>query len=85
MLEERDRYFSMLKATIEELVRFNQKPAIVIAHSMGNNVFLYFTEWMKLEYPNYWEKWFDSHVSALFAIAAPLLGSPSAIRCAVRP
>lgn len=35
VLEERDRYFTALKATIEELVLFNQKPAVIIAHSMG--------------------------------------------------
>lgn len=50
---------------------------------IGNNVFLYFTEWIKLQYPTTWYNWFDTHISSFFAVAAPLLGSPQTIRGAV--
>jgi len=82
-LEERDHYFSNLKTTIEEIVAFNKAPAIVIAHSMGNNVFLYFVEWIKDLYPHDWERWFDCHVSTFFAVGAPLLGAAGTVRVAL--
>lgn len=82
-LEERDHYFSNLKISIEEIVLFNKRPAIVIAHSMGNNVFLYFVEWIKSRHPNDWQRWFDCHISTFFAVGAPLLGASGTVRVAL--
>ncbi|GLE04446.1 hypothetical protein PINS_up013388 [Pythium insidiosum] len=53
---------------------------VVIAHSMGNNVFRYFLAWLQHEVGrNHWRRWIDRHVAAFFAIGAPLLGSPEAL------
>lgn len=53
---------------------------VVIAHSMGNGVFRYFLEWLKLELGrNNWQPWIDKHISAYFAVGSPLLGSSEAL------
>jgi hypothetical protein len=58
----------------------NDGGAVVIAHSMGNNVFRYFLAWLKHEVGrNHWQEWIDKHISAYFAVGAPLLGSPEAM------
>ncbi|KAF1334163.1 Phospholipid sterol acyl transferase 1, partial [Globisporangium splendens] len=57
---------------------------IVIAHSMGNGVFRYFLEWLKLELgKNHWQKWIDKHISTYFAVGSPLLGSSEALELLV--
>jgi hypothetical protein len=41
----------------------------VFAHSMGNNVFRYFVEWLKLEIaPKHYIQWLDEHIHAYFAV-----------------
>jgi hypothetical protein len=36
---------------------------------MGNNVFRYFLEWLKLEIaPKHYIKWLDEHIHAYFAV-----------------
>lgn len=53
---------------------------VVIAHSMGNNMLRYFLAWLKLEIGvNHWQEWIDKHISAYFAVGAPLLGSAEAL------
>lgn len=53
---------------------------VVIAHSMGNGMFRYFLEWLKLELGrNHWQAWIDKHISTYFAVGSPLLGSPEAL------
>lgn len=53
---------------------------VVIAHSMGNGVFRYFLEWLKLELGrNHWQAWIDKHISTYFAVGSPLLGSSEAL------
>lgn len=80
LLESRDRYFTNLRNTIESMVRRNGRPAIVIAHSLGGNVFTYFIEWIKRSLPDCWQLWFDLHISTYFSLGAPFLGAPSALR-----
>ena len=42
---------------------------MVFAHSMGNNVFRYFLEWLKLEIaPKHYIQWLDEHIHAYFAV-----------------
>lgn len=81
-LEERDSYFSSLKFKIESAVRRSGRPAIVMAHSMGNNIFLYFCDWLRLvDKPTIgWSRWLHRHVWAYVGFAAPLLGAPVAVR-----
>jgi len=80
-LEERDLYFHKLKLTFETALKLRGGPSIVFAHSMGNNVFRYFLEWLRLEIaPKHYLKWLDQHIHAYFAVGAPLLGSVEAIK-----
>jgi len=50
----------------------------------GNNVLLYFIEWIKVRHPNDWQHWIDQHILAYFAVAPPLLGAIESLRGAVR-
>ncbi|XP_010048197.2 phospholipid--sterol O-acyltransferase isoform X1 [Eucalyptus grandis] len=76
MLEERDLYFHKLKLTFETALKHRGGPSLVFAHSLGNNVFRYFLEWLKLEIaPKQYLQWLDEHIHAYFAVGAPLLGS----------
>ncbi|XP_024967644.1 phospholipid--sterol O-acyltransferase [Cynara cardunculus var. scolymus] len=75
-LEERDLYFHKLKLTFETALKHRGGPSIVFAHSLGNNVFRYFLEWLKLEIaPKNYIRWLDDHIHAYFAVGSPLLGS----------
>jgi hypothetical protein len=67
--------------TFETALKLRGGPSIVFAHSMGNNVFRYFLEWLRLEIaPKHYLKWLDQHIHAYFAVGAPLLGSVEAIK-----
>ncbi|KAJ4822766.1 hypothetical protein Tsubulata_004160 [Turnera subulata] len=81
MLEERDIYFHRLKLTFETALKLRGGPSIVFAHSLGNHVFRYFLEWLKLEIaPKHYNQWLDEHIHAYFAVGAPLLGSIEAVK-----
>ncbi|KAK5810923.1 hypothetical protein PVK06_026240 [Gossypium arboreum] len=81
MLEERDLYFYKLKQTFETALKLRGGPSIVFAHSLGNNVFRYFLEWLKLEIaPKQYIQWLDDHIYAFFAVGAPLLGSTETVK-----
>ncbi|GFP82929.1 phospholipid--sterol o-acyltransferase [Phtheirospermum japonicum] len=80
-LEERDLYFHKLKLTFEIALKLRGGPSIVFAHSLGNNVFRYFLEWLKLEIaPKLYIKWLDEHIHAYFAVGAPLLGAIETVK-----
>ncbi|KAK9087571.1 hypothetical protein Syun_029965 [Stephania yunnanensis] len=80
-LEERDLYFHMLKLTFETALKLRGGPSVVFAHSLGNNVFRYFLEWLKLEIaPKAYIQWLDDHIHAYFAVGAPFLGSPGTVK-----
>ncbi|PIA45481.1 hypothetical protein AQUCO_01700779v1 [Aquilegia coerulea] len=84
MLEERDLYFHKLKLTFETALRLRGGPSLVFAHSLGNNVFRYFLEWLKLEIaPKKYVQWLDDHIHAYFAVGAPLLGSSQTVKGAL--
>uniref|UniRef100_A0A5B6Z9N8 Phospholipid--sterol O-acyltransferase n=1 Tax=Davidia involucrata TaxID=16924 RepID=A0A5B6Z9N8_DAVIN len=75
-LEERDLYFHKLKLTFETALKLRGGPSLVFAHSLGNNVFRYFLEWLKLEIaPKRYIQWLDEHIHAYFAVGSALLGS----------
>lgn len=76
-LEERDGYFTELEKMIEELVEVNQKPVVLTAHSMGNKIAHYFLQKVQKEKG---QSWIDKHIHTFFAIGAPWLGAPKAIR-----
>lgn len=81
MLEERDLYFHKLKLTFETARKLRGVPSLVFAHSLGNNVFRYFLEWLKLEIaPKMYIKWIDDHIKSYYAVGAPLLGAAETVK-----
>jgi len=49
VMEKRDGFLTLTRKRIEASVASNGLPGIMVAHSMGNNVFRYFLEWLKNE------------------------------------
>lgn len=49
VMEKRDGFFSMMRKRIEGAVASNKQPGIMIAHSMGNLIFRYFLEWLRVQ------------------------------------
>ncbi|KAH7281700.1 hypothetical protein KP509_36G059000 [Ceratopteris richardii] len=81
MLEERDLYFYRLKLIFEVALKRRGGPSLVFAHSLGNNVFRYFLEWLKLEIaPRSYQKWLDDHIDTYFSVGAPLLGAVESVK-----
>ncbi|KAG6542404.1 hypothetical protein Mapa_016233 [Marchantia paleacea] len=81
MLEKRDLYFHKLKIAFETARKLKGGPSIVFAHSLGNNVFRYFLEWLKMEVaPKSYIRWLDDHVHSYFAVGAPLLGAAETLK-----
>lgn len=57
------------RIAFETALKHRGGPSIVFAHSMGNNVFRYFLEWLKLEIaPKAYLHWLDEHIHAYFAV-----------------
>ncbi|KAI8380476.1 Lecithin:cholesterol acyltransferase-domain-containing protein [Choanephora cucurbitarum] len=79
-LEVRDHYFTKLKTVIETSRKTNQKPAVIITHSMGASMFPYFLRWVQSpEGGNGGEKWTEEHVASFVNIAGPMAGVPKAL------
>lgn len=62
----------MVRLTFETARKLRGGPSLVYAHSMGNNVFRYFLEWLKLEIaPKHYMEWLDDHIHAYYAVGLP--------------
>jgi hypothetical protein len=48
-MEQRDGFLTMMRRRIEAAVATNGEPGIMVAHSMGNLIFRYFLEWLRVE------------------------------------
>lgn len=81
-LELRDSFFTHMKFKIETAVKRHNRPGIVFAHSMGNNIFMYFCDWLRyVDKPSIgWNKWLRKHIWSYVGFSAPLLGSPAALK-----
>jgi hypothetical protein len=86
-LEYRDSYFTKLKQAIELNYSKNNRniPVIIITHSMGCLVFLYFLDWLK--YINKPEggyiAWVKKYIWCLLGYAVPLLGAPISLKSVI--
>jgi hypothetical protein len=49
MMEKRDGFLTLTRRRIEAAVATNGEPGIMVAHSMGNLIFRYFLEWLRVE------------------------------------
>lgn len=93
-LELRDKYFTRMQNAIEILHQSTGEKVVVITHSMGSNVWLYFVQWVKQKesenrglMSRLWstvqkdsnaQSWLDVNVEAFINIGGPLLGAPKA-------
>ncbi|KAG8980879.1 hypothetical protein FRB93_008884 [Tulasnella sp. JGI-2019a] len=79
-LEVRDGYFSRLKYTVESFNKRQGKKVVLVGHSMGSTVVLYFLKWVEAESGgNGGRDWVDKHIEAWINIGGPLLGVPKAM------
>lgn len=79
-LEERDGYFSKLKAMIEGFKKRQGRKVVLTAHSMGSTVLLYFFKWV--ESPHHGgggSEWVENHVEAVISVAGTHLGVAKAM------
>ena len=86
-LETRDRYFTRLKSQIETMHKSQGKKVVILGHSLGAQVWLYFQKWVEAD-PNKsldrvggggTSSWIDHHIEAFVNIGGPLLGAPKSI------
>lgn len=69
MIQKIGSALNILRITFETALKLRGGPSLVFAHSLGNNVFRYFLEWLKLEIaPKNYIKWLDEHIHAYFAV-----------------
>ncbi|EUC57472.1 phospholipid:diacylglycerol acyltransferase [Rhizoctonia solani AG-3 Rhs1AP] len=79
-LEVRDGYFSKLKAEIEMFKRRHGKRVVLVSHSMGGTVVMYFLKWVEApSYGNGGPSWVEDHIEAFVNVAGTLLGVPKAM------
>lgn len=74
-LEVRDSFFTKLKLEIEMYYALNKEKVVILGHSFGNVVTLYFFSWVEEMEPGF----VDKHIHSLISIASPFLGSPKSI------
>jgi hypothetical protein len=58
-LEIRDRYFTNLKQSIQDMSK-DYGPVVLVGHSMGNRVIQYFLNWV-MQNDRYGRKWIDDN------------------------
>jgi len=76
VLESRDAYFTKLRFTIEAYVKSKGEKVVIMSHSMGGTVVMYFLNWVENDAGNGWT---EKHVHSFVNIAGTLLGVPKAV------
>lgn len=75
-LETRDHYFTRLKGHIELAVRLQGKKIVLVSHSMGGEVMLYFFHWVASPLGgNGGDEWVDTFIDSWINISGCLLGA----------
>ncbi|KAI8343654.1 Lecithin:cholesterol acyltransferase-domain-containing protein [Chlamydoabsidia padenii] len=78
-LEVRDKYFTKLKADLETFKLIHEKKTVILAHSMGSNVMMYFFKWVQSpQGGNGGNQWVENHIESFVSIGGPMLGVPKA-------
>ena len=86
-LEFRDRYFTRLKSQIETMHKSQGRKVVIIGHSLGSQVWLYFQKWVEADPKKSHDgiggggsnTWIDAHVESFINLAGPLLGAPKSV------
>lgn len=74
-LEVRDKYFSKLKLEIEMYYKLNNEKIVLLTHSYGSVIILYFLNWVEIVEEGFVEKYIHTFIN----IAAPFLGVSKSI------
>ncbi|EEQ30630.1 Phospholipid:diacylglycerol acyltransferase [Microsporum canis CBS 113480] len=75
-LEHRDHYFSRLKDHIETAVKVDGKKVVLVSHSMGSQVALFFFKWAEHKgYGNGGPDWVDRHIASWINVSGCMLGT----------
>lgn len=78
-LEVRDHFFTRLKLQIEQNSILHQKKTVLVAHSMGSSVAMYFMKWVEASGPGFGNggpTWVEDHLESFTSIAGTFLGVP---------
>ncbi|CAH7668547.1 Lecithin:cholesterol acyltransferase-domain-containing protein [Phakopsora pachyrhizi] len=81
-LEVRDKYFSRMKASIEHSKKILGKKTVLVSHSMGSSIVLFFFKWVEAEGPLYGNggpNWVDEHIESFVNVAGTILGVPKTL------
>ncbi|GAA5903261.1 hypothetical protein JCM8208_002257 [Rhodotorula glutinis] len=79
-LEVRDHYFSRLKIAIEFNLNVNERKTVLVSHSMGSSLLLWFFKWVESpEHGKGGPDWVERHVSDWVNVAGTMLGVPKAM------
>ena len=76
VLETRDGYFTNLRFTIEAYVKSRGEKVVIMSHSMGGTVMVYFLNWVENDAG---KDWVEKHIHSFVNIAGTLLGVPKAV------
>ena len=76
VLETRDAYFTKLRYTIEAYVKSKGEKVVIMSHSMGGTVVMYFLNWVENDAG---KGWAEKHIHSFVNIAGTLLGVPKAV------
>lgn len=74
-LEVRDKYFSKLKLEIEMYYKLNNQKVVLLTHSLGSIITLYFLSWVETVEKGFVERYIHTFIN----IAAPFLGVSKSI------
>lgn len=75
-LEERDFFYSQVQSHIELQKRVYGEKCMLVSHSMGSTVALYFLKWIENKEGT---KWIEDHIEGWTNIAGTMLGVPKAM------
>lgn len=75
-LETRDHYFTRLKSHIESTVESTGKKSILVSHSMGSQVALFFFKWVESKaHGKGGSDWVERHIDSWVNISGCMLGT----------
>jgi phospholipid:diacylglycerol acyltransferase len=73
-LEVRDAYFSRLQMLIEHNLKRQRKKTVLVAHSMGSQVMLYFFKWVEAkDFGGGGPDWVERHIESFLSVYVRIL------------
>ena len=83
LLEARDGFLTDFRLKVERYVQKTGQKAVLLGHSMGNLVVLFFLRWVTEPTErgggNGGEDWVERHIESFVNVGGPLLGVPKAL------